>query len=175
MLRLRGRPSMSAKGTKKERPIILTEAQRNLPPIKFWSNEELEPKPSSTHTALTKDEWRRSEHRVGMQNAGWSKPSVQDWGKAFPTHLCALATADQNTLPAPAHAKFEDAQLSRVPRNSLVLVISQHNLPEPYTDLGHAAMHPALKLNLDGFELRDHSLERILRVLRTSRSRGVNC
>jgi hypothetical protein len=36
---------MSAKGMKKERPIILTEAQRNLPPIKFWSNEELEPKP----------------------------------------------------------------------------------------------------------------------------------
>jgi hypothetical protein len=44
LLRLRGRPSMSAKGTKKEQPIILTEAQRNLPPIKFRSNEELEPK-----------------------------------------------------------------------------------------------------------------------------------
>jgi hypothetical protein len=37
----------------------------------------------------------------------------------------------------------------------VVLVITQHNLPEPCTDLGHAIMLPALKLSLDGFELRD--------------------
>jgi hypothetical protein len=37
--------------------------------------------------------------RIGVQNAGWRNPPVQDWGKAFPTHLCALAAADQNTLP----------------------------------------------------------------------------
>jgi hypothetical protein len=42
----------------------------------------------------------------------------------------------------------------------MVSVISQHNLPEPSTDLGHAMMHPALKLNLDGFEFRNHSLLR---------------
>jgi hypothetical protein len=42
----------------------------------------------------------------------------------------------------------------------VVLVIAQHNLAEPYTDLGHAIMPPALKLSLDGFELRNHSLLR---------------
>jgi hypothetical protein len=42
----------------------------------------------------------------------------------------------------------------------VVLVITQHNLPEPCADLGHAFMPPALKLNLDGFELRNHSLLR---------------
>jgi hypothetical protein len=42
----------------------------------------------------------------------------------------------------------------------VVLVITQHDLPEPHTDFGHALMHPALKLSLDGFELRDHSLLR---------------
>jgi hypothetical protein len=42
----------------------------------------------------------------------------------------------------------------------VVLVISQNNLPEPCTDLDHAIMHPALKLNLDGFEFRNHSLLR---------------
>ena len=42
----------------------------------------------------------------------------------------------------------------------MVLVISQHNLPEPCADLGHAIMHTALKLNLDGFEFRNHSLLR---------------
>src|SRR2546429_4915640 len=37
--------------------------------------------------------------RIGMQNPGWWNPPVQDWGKSFPPHLGALATADQNTLP----------------------------------------------------------------------------
>jgi hypothetical protein len=38
----------------------------------------------------------------------------------------------------------------------MVLVITQHNLPKPCTDFGHAIMPPALKLSLDGFELRNH-------------------
>ncbi len=42
----------------------------------------------------------------------------------------------------------------------MVLVITQHDLPEPCTDFGHAIMRPALKLSLDGFELRDHPLLR---------------
>ena len=37
--------------------------------------------------------------RIGVQNAGWRNPPVQDWGETFPTHLCALTAADQNTLP----------------------------------------------------------------------------
>ena len=85
---------------------------------------------------------------------------MQDWGKTFPPHLGALTPADQNTLPEPAHAKFEDAQLRRVPGNSVVLVITQHDLPEPRTNFGQAIVHPALKLNLDGFEFRNHSLLR---------------
>src|ERR1700693_4970172 len=97
---------------------------------------------------------------IGVQNAGWRNPAFQDGGKTFPPHLCALTPADQNTLPEPTHAKFEDAQLSRVPGNSVVLVITQHDLPEPRTDFGHAIVHPALKLSLDGFELRAHSLLR---------------
>ncbi len=95
-----------------------------------------------------------------MQNPGGWNPPVQDWGKSFPPHLGALTPADQNTLPEPAHAKLKDAQLSRVPGDCVVLVITQHNLPEPCTDFGHAIMHSALKLSLDGFEFRNHSLFR---------------
>ncbi len=47
--------------------------------------------------------------RIGVQNARWRNPPVQDWGKTFPPHLGALAAADQNTLPEPAHAKLKDA------------------------------------------------------------------
>src|SRR5258708_16436515 len=36
---------------------------------------------------------------IGVQNSGWRNPPVQDWGEAFPPHLCALTTADENTLP----------------------------------------------------------------------------
>ena len=42
----------------------------------------------------------------------------------------------------------------------MVLVITQHDLPEPSTDIGYAIMHPASKLRLDGFKLRNHSLFR---------------
>lgn len=42
----------------------------------------------------------------------------------------------------------------------MVLVISQHNLPKPSTDLARAMMFPALKLSLHGFQPRDHSLLR---------------
>jgi hypothetical protein len=42
----------------------------------------------------------------------------------------------------------------------MVLVVAQHNLPKPYTDLGRAMMLPALKLSLNGFKLRDHPLLR---------------
>jgi hypothetical protein len=37
---------------------------------------------------------------------------------------------------------------------------SRHHLSELGTDLGHAIMHPAVKLNLGGFEFCDHSLIR---------------
>ena len=36
---------------------------------------------------------------IGVQNAGWRNPPVQDWGKTCPTHLRTLTAADQNTLP----------------------------------------------------------------------------
>ena len=42
----------------------------------------------------------------------------------------------------------------------MVLVVAQHDLPKPSTDFGHAIMPPALKLDLDGLELRNHSLFR---------------
>ena len=42
----------------------------------------------------------------------------------------------------------------------MVLVVAQHNLAKPCTDFGRAMMLPALKLGLNGFELRDHPLLR---------------
>jgi hypothetical protein len=95
-----------------------------------------------------------------MQSAGLGNPPVQDWGETSPSHLCALATTDKDAPPQPTNATTKDAQLSRVTRNGMVLVIAQHNLSKPCTDLGRTMMLPALKLRLDGFELRDHSLLR---------------
>ncbi len=40
----------------------------------------------------------------------------------------------------------------------MVFVVAQHSLLEPCTDLGRTMMFPALKLNLHGFELRNHPL-----------------
>jgi hypothetical protein len=51
-------------------------------------------------------------------------------------------------------------QLTRVTGNGMILVVTQHNLPKPDTDLGRTMMLPASKLGLDGFELRNHPLFR---------------
>src|SRR5262245_1183595 len=77
-----------------------------------------------------------------------------------PSHSRALTATDQNTPPQPANTIHKDTQLTRVTRNSMVLVVAQHNLPKPATDLGRTMMLPALKFSLDGFELRDHPLLR---------------
>ena len=79
-------------------------------------------------------------------------------GETIPAHLCALTAADEDAPPQPSNATLENAQLSRVTGNSVVLVISQHSLPKPGTDLARTVMLPALKLSLNGFELRDHPL-----------------
>ena len=42
----------------------------------------------------------------------------------------------------------------------MVLVVTQHNLAKPDTDLGRTVMLPTSKLGLDGFELRNHPLLR---------------
>jgi methyltransferase family protein len=97
---------------------------------------------------------------IRMQNAGLGNPPVQDWRETTPSYPGALTATDEDTPPQPAYAAAENAQLRRVPRNGMVLVVAQHSLPEPCTDLGRTMMLPALKLGLDGFELRDHPLLR---------------
>ncbi len=98
--------------------------------------------------------------RVGMQNAWARNPPVQERIETIPAYLCALAASDQNAPPEPANAATKDAQLSRVTRNGVVSVVARHNLAKPHTDLGRTMMLSALKLSLDGLELRCHSLLR---------------
>src|SRR5262249_32523064 len=98
--------------------------------------------------------------RVGMQDSGLRNPSGQERGETIPAHLCALTATNEDAPPQPSNATLEDAQLCRVTRNGVVLVVAQHNLPKPCTNLARAMMLPALKLSLNGFELRDHPLLR---------------
>ena len=97
---------------------------------------------------------------IRMQDARLWNPSVQQWGKLLPPHLCSLTSPDENTPPQPVNTSLKYAQLSRVSGHSMVLVITQHNSPKPCTDRGRTIMLPALKLSLDGFQLRDHPLLR---------------
>ena len=91
-----------------------------------------------------------------MQDARLGNPSVQQWSKSLPPHLCSLTAPDENTPPQPVNTSLKDAQLSRVAGDSMVLVVAQHNGPKPCTDCGSAIVPPALKLSLEGFQLRDH-------------------
>jgi hypothetical protein len=109
-----------------------------------------------------------------MHSAGLGNPPVQNWGETSPSHLRALAATDKDAPPQPANATTKDAQLNRVTRNGMVLVIAQHNLAKPCTDLGRTMMLPALKLGLDGFELRDHSLLALPAVRNACRNRSAS-
>jgi hypothetical protein len=60
--------------------------------------------------------------------AGWRNPPRQDWRET--THPGALTATDEDTPPQLANASAENAQLSRVSRNSVVLVVAQHSFPE---------------------------------------------
>ena len=95
-----------------------------------------------------------------MQDAGWRNPSFHQWGKTIPSHLRAFATTDQNTPPQAANTTPEETQLRRVTGHGMVLVVARHNLSEPFADLARTVMLPALKLGLNGFELRNHTLGR---------------
>lgn len=54
----------------------------------------------------------------------------------------------------------EDAQLIDVAGDSMVLVVAGDYLPKPFTDLTGAIVLAALKLSLEGFQLRNHALLR---------------
>ena len=95
-----------------------------------------------------------------MQNAGWWYPPFQERSKLLPLLPRALTAAYQYVTPQFIDASSEDAQLIDVAGDSMVLVVAGDNTPKPYTDLTGAIMLAALKLSLDGFELRNHSLLR---------------
>jgi len=90
--------------------------------------------------------------RIGMQNAGLRNPPIEDWGETIPPHLCALTATDQDAPPQPANATLKDAQLSRVPRNGMILVVAQHNLAKPCTDRA-SIPPPSVRYAHSGVEL----------------------
>jgi hypothetical protein len=71
-----------------------------------------------------------------------------------------LAATNQNVSPEPIDALSKGAQLTDIPGNGMVLVVASDHLPKPCTNLTDTIMLPAEKLDLDGFELRNHSLFR---------------
>jgi len=95
-----------------------------------------------------------------MQDVGWWYPPFQDRSKLLPLLPGALTTTDQYVTPQSIDATSEDAQLIDVAGDSMVLVVAGDDTPKPYTDLTGAIMLAALKLSLDGFELRNHALLR---------------
>jgi len=77
-------------------------------------------------------------------------------GKDDPIAPVRVTATNQNASPLSACAAPEDAQLARVPRNRMVLVIIHYNLPKPSADVGRAIILPVPKFSLDNSKLRDH-------------------
>src|ERR1035441_5776098 len=96
--------------------------------------------------------------RIRMQDGGWRYPPFQDRGEFLPLLPRGLAAANEDVTPQSIDAMSEGTQPIEIAGDSMVLVIAGDNLPKPHTDLTGAIMLPALKLSLDGFQLRNHSL-----------------
>src|SRR5664280_759462 len=97
---------------------------------------------------------------IGVQNAGWWYPPVEDRSELLPLLPRALTTTNQYGMPQSIDASLEDAQLIDVAGHSVVLVVAGDHTPKPYTDLTGAIMLTAPKLSLDDLELRNNSLFR---------------
>ena len=95
-----------------------------------------------------------------MQDGGWWYPPFQDRGKFLPLLPRGLTAANEDVTPQSIDAMSEGTQPIEIAGDSMVLVIAGDNLPKPHTDLTGAIMLPALKLSLDGLELRNHPLLR---------------
>jgi hypothetical protein len=93
--------------------------------------------------------------RVGMEDAALGIHRFKN-GLSRSHRTCARWLRRMRTSPQPVNTMLKDAQLSRVTRDSMVLVVAQHNLAKPCTDLGRRMMLPALKFSLDGHRLRGH-------------------
>ena len=95
-----------------------------------------------------------------MQDPGRCYPPFEDRGKFLPLLPRGLAATNKDVAPQSIDAFSEDAQLIDVARDSVILVVAGDHLPKPFADLAGAVMHAALKLSLDGFQLRNHALFR---------------
>ena len=95
-----------------------------------------------------------------MQDSGCWYPRCEDRSKLLPLLPRALTTTNQYVTPQSIDAISEDAQLIDVAGDGMVLVVAGDHLPKPYTDLTGAIVLAALKLSLDGFQLRNHALLR---------------
>jgi len=97
---------------------------------------------------------------IRVQNAGCWYPFVEDRNELLPLLPRALTASDQYATPQSIDALTEEAQLIDVAGYSVVLVVPGDHTPKPCTRLTRAIMLTALKLGLDGFELRNHALLR---------------
>src|ERR1019366_394068 len=91
---------------------------------------------------------------IRVKNAGWWYPPVEDRGELLPLLPGALTATNEYVAPESIDASLEDTQLIDVAGHSMILVVAGDHTPKPYTDLTGAIMLTALKLSLDGFELR---------------------
>ena len=73
--------------------------------------------------------------RIRVQNSWERNPAFQQRRQPLPWLLTALAAPTQNGSLQPAQSMPEGAKLTQISGNSMVLVVTLNNLPEPFTHL----------------------------------------
>src|ERR1700694_673186 len=95
---------------------------------------------------------------IRMQNTRVRNPSVEERGEPLPTHIAALTAMDQYGPPQSSQPVPEDPQLRQVSRNSMIAVITGHDLLQPFTYCRWRLVLTADQFGLDCQQLRRHPL-----------------
>src|SRR4029453_893573 len=95
---------------------------------------------------------------IRMQHPWNRNPAIKKRSMPLPLHRPTLTAAGQDGPPQTPQPMHENAQPMKISRNSVVLVITQRDLPKPPTDQRRRLMLPADQLCFDRMQLRHHPL-----------------
>src|SRR5262249_51647964 len=95
---------------------------------------------------------------IRMQNARGGNPAAQDWFQSIPRQHSRLTATTESQAPKSTQTLAKDTKPIRVTWNSVVLVVTDDNLMQPFTDGRDRLVHPIAQLRFNRSQLRNHPL-----------------
>jgi hypothetical protein len=105
------------------------------------------------HPALTSGTNAEALQRIGMIDAQWRKPAVNEAPHTVPAHTAVLATSRQRAMPEPAHLRPEQKERRHVHRDRVVTHMASNYGAQPLAYCRDGLMHAPLDFTFDFAQL----------------------